>query len=69
MEIDMHNCSVTMDKNDIVIRIKADANAVKGSRPSATGKTRLLASTNGAVAVACGVAGLKVAVNATIPPT
>lgn len=63
----MRNVNIARDGTDIVIRIKTDPSAAKAATPSSTGKTKLLASTGGAVAVDCPILGVKVALNVTMP--
>ncbi len=64
----MNNVEITNGNGVLTIKIKMDKATVKAAPLSNTGKTRLLASTGGAAAVDCSVAGLKVALNVMIPP-
>lgn len=60
----MQNIMMKVDGDKLVITVDLKAKAL----PSSTGKTKLVASTRGAAAVAYdGLPGLKVAVNVTIP--
>lgn len=63
----MRNVNITREGSDIVIRVKADQFTAKAATLSSTGKTKLLASTGGAVAVDCPISGVKVALNVTMP--
>lgn len=63
----MRNVTIARDGNDIVIRVKADPAAAKAATLSSTGKTKLLATTGGAMAADCPISGVKVALNVTMP--
>ena len=69
MEALMHNVNIQTDDNKLVIEIDTSAKAVKAASLSSIKKTKLLASTGGAIPVEATVAGLKVALNVMIPPT
>ena len=62
----MTNCKVTMSGTKLLIEIDASPGAIKAAAPSRTGKTRLLATTSGAVPVD-GHPTIKVALNVMIP--
>lgn len=57
--------SVTIEKNELVIRLPVDGNPP----PSASGKTRVVATTRGFIGSSAVVAGkpVSISVNATIP--
>lgn len=63
----MHNVNVKASGKKLVIEIDTSPEAVKAARLSSTGKTRLLATTGGAMPVECDLAGVKLAVNVMIP--
>jgi len=63
----MANVQCAIEKDTLVIRVKADPNSIKAAPASKTGKTRLLASTHGALAVATPHGELKVALNVMVP--
>ena len=65
----MQNVTIKPNGSKIVIEIDTSAKSIKDARPSSTGKTRLLATTGAAQPVDCNIAGLKVALNVTIPAT
>lgn len=62
-----NNVKCSLEKGELVIRIKADAKAMAAAPLSSTGKTRLLGSTGGAVPVPG--SPIKVALNVMIPAT
>lgn len=63
----MHNTTIRVDGTKLIIEV----NLLGDAEPSSTGKTKLVGSTRGAVPVEVkgmpGLAGLKAAVNVTIP--
>lgn len=63
----MSQLDVTMEKDVLVIRVKADKASIAKAPPSKTGKTRLLASTHGALAVTTPNGEVKVALNVMVP--
>ena len=63
----MKNVEVSQKNGKLLIEIDTSANAVKAAMPSSTGKTKLLATTNGSVAVDGGPDGLKFQLNVMIP--
>ena len=64
----MHNTEISTEGKILTIKIDISDEAVAAAPLSKTGKTRLLASSSGSVAVSCQVPGLQVAVNVMIPP-
>lgn len=64
----MYNVKTSVSGTKVVVEIDTSAPAQKAARLSSTGKTRLIASTGGAVAIMVnGCEGLKLSLNATIP--
>lgn len=62
------NVKITSNGTKITIEFDTSAKAQKAAKPSSTGKSRLLATTKGMVAVeGCPIEGLKLALNVTIP--
>jgi hypothetical protein len=57
----------TWEGSTLVLRIEAGADAAKTAPHSSSGKTRLLATSHGALLVPGGLPGLKVALNVTLP--
>ncbi len=60
-----NNVTATIEKGELVIRCKIDAKAVAGAPLSKTGKTKLVASTAGSLAVPG--SNLKLALNLMAP--
>jgi hypothetical protein len=56
-----------MEGDVLVIRVPLDKKALAAAQPSATGKTKLVASSHGTVAVGPEGAGVKLAINVMIP--
>ncbi len=56
-----------MEGDVLVIRVPLNAKAIKAATVSATGKTRLLASSRGAIPVGPAAVGAKLALNVMIP--
>ena len=63
----MTNVEMKVEGDTLVIRVALTKAAIKAAQISQTGKTRLLASTHGAIAVGQADVGAKVALNVMIP--
>lgn len=64
----MHNVKIKTQGNRLTIEIDTSDGIVKASPLSSTGKTRLLATTQGAHPLDIGIPGATVALNVMIPP-
>ena len=64
---EIRNVTAKVQGAKLVLEIDISKAAVAAAPMSGTGKTRLLASTAGAMPVSCAVEGLKVALNVMIP--
>ncbi len=59
--------TMEMEGDVLIIRVPLDKKALAAAQPSSTGKTKLIASSHGPIAVGPESAGIKFALNVTIP--
>jgi hypothetical protein len=62
-----HGFEMKMEADTLVIRVPLGKKALAAAMPSATGKTKLVASSRGALPVGPAEIGAKLALNVTIP--
>jgi hypothetical protein len=59
----MNNVSTKIENDKLIITIDMGKAAIEGARPSASGKTVLVASTGGAVPLSCAHAAVSLSLN------